>query len=54
MESLRDRCHQNTLMLLAKNRRIISAMENGALINWSSDRFDRLHALVSELEALLK
>jgi hypothetical protein len=54
MESLHDRCRQNTLMLLAENRRIITAMENGTLINWSAERLDRLQALVSELEALLE
>jgi len=54
LESLRDRCRQNTLLLLGENCRIISAMENGTLINWSPERLDRLKALVSELQALLE
>ena len=54
MDNLLDRARENTLVLIAQSRGIISAMESGILINWSPQELDRLKALVAEHERLLQ
>ena len=54
MNSLVDRAREISILSLDETRCIISAIEDGILINWSGEDLERLKAQAAEHERLLK